>query len=150
MIHIYYHQIRPIHHHSISSPKRRFIMINSRNIGGKLYFIVIITVILLICLQVWRKIRQNPYVWAFALSKSTLSTFYRRWDYSIKISVLPQKSTVIMIRNRIVKAVLVFYREALIYKAFLYFESGISVRIKSINILPTEFLRIYTSKTCKR
>ena len=46
--------------------------------------------------------------------------------------------------------VLIFYREALIYKAFLYFESGISVRIKSINILPTEFLRIYTSKTYKR
>ena len=33
--------------------------------------------------------------------------------------------------------VLIFYREALIYLAFLYFESGISVRIKSINILPT-------------
>ena len=33
--------------------------------------------------------------------------------------------------------VLVFYSKALIYKAFLYFESGISVRIKSISILPT-------------
>ena len=33
-----------------------------------------------------------------------------------------QKSTVIMIRKRIVKAVLVFYREALIYKAFSCFQ----------------------------
>ena len=32
-----------------------------------------------------------------------------------------QKSTVIMIRNRIVKAVLVFYSKALVYKAFLVF-----------------------------
>ena len=32
-----------------------------------------------------------------------------------------QISTVIMIRNRVVKAVLGFYREALIYKAFLVF-----------------------------
>ena len=50
---------------------------------------------------------------------------------------LDQISTAIMILIRIVIAVLVFSYNSLIYKAFLYFESGISVRIKSINILPT-------------
>ena len=45
-----------------------------------------------------------------------------------------------MIRNRVVKAVLVFYREALIYKAFSFFGDKLSVRIKIIKILSAEFL----------
>ena len=46
-----------------------------------------------------------------------------------------------MIRNGIVKAVLVFYSKALIYKVFLVLENEISVRIKIISILSYDFLR---------
>ena len=52
-----------------------------------------------------------------------------------------QISTVIMIRNAIVNAVLIFYCEALIDKVFLVLENEISVRIKIISILSTDFLR---------
>ena len=47
-----------------------------------------------------------------------------------------------MIRNGIVKAVLIFYSKALIYKAFLVLESELSVGIKIISIRYTEFLGI--------
>ena len=50
------------------------------------------------------------------------------------------KSTVIMIRNGITIAVLVFYREALVDKAFLVFRDEISVRIKITRILSAYFL----------
>ena len=46
-----------------------------------------------------------------------------------------------MIRNAIVNAVLIFYCEALIDKVFLVLENEISVRIKIISILSTDFLR---------
>ena len=52
-----------------------------------------------------------------------------------------QISTAIMIRNGIVKAVLIFCSKALIYKDFLVLENEISVRIKIISILSTVFLR---------
>ena len=52
-----------------------------------------------------------------------------------------QISTVIMIRNRIVKAVLVLYSKVLIYKDFPCFLRQLSVRTKIISILYTEFLR---------
>ena len=47
-----------------------------------------------------------------------------------------------MIRKRIVKAVLIFYREALIFKGFLVFRDEISVRIKIMQYFSTEFFRI--------
>ena len=59
----------------------------------------------------------------------------------LKSSCPHQISTVIMIRNRIVKAVLAFYREALIYKAFSCFGDTLSVCIKITRILSADFLR---------
>ena len=52
---------------------------------------------------------------------------------SINFLVATQISTVIMIRSGIVKAVLVFYREALICKAFLLLDA---YRLKSAKTEP--------------
>ena len=52
-----------------------------------------------------------------------------------------------MIRNGIEKAVLIFYSKALIYWLFLIFDSEISVRIKIISVVPTEFLGFYLQKS---
>ena len=46
-----------------------------------------------------------------------------------------------VIRNGIVKAALIFCSNALIYKVFLVLENDISVRIRIISIISTDFLR---------
>ena len=61
-----------------------------------------------------------------------------RW---FKSSHSDQISTAIMIRNGIVKAALIFCSNALIYKVFLVLENDISVRIRIISIISTDFLR---------
>ena len=60
-----------------------------------------------------------------------------RWSGS---SHSDQISTAIMIRNGIVKAVLVFYSRALIYKVFLVLENEISVRIRIVSCSSTALL----------
>ena len=66
------------------------------------------------------------------------ASFFRKGRAEFKSCHSDQLSTAIMIRSCIVKAVLIFYSKALIYKAFLCFISKNSVRIKIISVLPTE------------
>ena len=61
---------------------------------------------------------------AVAARKHSWST-HRVRSGEFKSSYPHQISTVIMIRKRIVKAVLVFYSKALIYKAFLLFKGSV-------------------------